>query len=362
MASRSTPLRIGRPHLADPKVVPDVYSSVAPGLRNGWLVTTTVPERRAAPEERAVDAPIIEIRGLVKRYGSFVAVDGIDLVVWPHEIFGILGPNGAGKTTTLEMVEGLREPDAGHVHVAGINVVRDPAAVKRIIGVQLQTTALFDYLTTFELIELFAALYDADTSRGRVDALIGLVSLEEKADARVGELSGGQKQRLSIALAMVNDPRILFLDEPTTGLDPQARRNLWEVIRALRDAGKTIVLTTHYMEEAEVLCDRVAVMDHGRVIACDTPSALIDSLQESATVLARLDHDVQLDRLRALPSVTHASVIDGQLELHTTDVAATLRGLLALAGELGIPLDHLSTTRATLEDVFLAYTGRSLRE
>jgi ABC-2 type transport system ATP-binding protein len=331
------------------------------GVTKAGRVTAETTIAEHVPRDGLGEA-IIGIRELVKRYDAFTAVDGIDLTVRRHEIFGILGPNGAGKTTTLEMVEGLREPDGGSIHVHGIDVVRDAAAVKRIIGVQLQTTALFDHLTVRELIELFAALYGADTSRARVAALIQRVSLDEKAEARVHELSGGQKQRLSIALALTNDPLIMFLDEPTTGLDPQARRNLWDIVRELRAAGKTIVLTTHYMEEAEVLCDRVAVMDHGRIIACDTPRALVEQLPDSATVLADIDRAVDLAQLRALSGVTSASVSDGQLELHTTDLAGTLGALLALAAELGVRLDHLTTNRATLEDVFLAYTGRSLRE
>jgi ABC-2 type transport system ATP-binding protein len=323
------------------------------------VLSTREPVARGTAVTR--DA-VIEIQGLRKRYGSFMAVDGVDLTVYEHEIFGILGPNGAGKTTTLEMVEGLREPDGGTIRVAGIDVTRDSTAVKRVIGVQLQTTALFDYLTGSELIALFAAMYGGRTDAERVDELIRLVSLEEKADAYVNQLSGGQRQRLSIALAMVNDPRIVFLDEPTTGLDPQARRNLWDLIRQLRDAGKTIVLTTHYMEEAEVLCDRVAVMDHGRIIACDSPLALIQSLDQQATIRARLDQDLDADLLARLPGATAARIDDGQLELHTEDVPATLTGLLELTREQGVRLDSLSSSSATLEDVFLAYTGRSLRE
>jgi ABC-2 type transport system ATP-binding protein len=323
--------------------------------------TTTALDPRPATRS-SNGTPIIDIRGLVKRYGTFTAVDHVDLSVRPNEIFGILGPNGAGKTTTLEMVEGLREPDEGSIQVAGIDVVRDPVAVKRVIGVQLQTTALFDHLYSRELVELFSALSDGDTSTAWVDRLIGLVQLEEKADAKVNQLSGGQKQRLSIALAMVNDPTILFLDEPTTGLDPQARRNLWDLIRQLRDSGKTVVLTTHYMEEAEYLCDRVAVMDNGRIIACDTPLALIQSLGESATIRARVERDLGDPSLASLPGASAAKVVDGQLEIHTDDVPATLTALLQLSERLGVRLDNLSTTSATLEDVFLAYTGRSLRE
>ncbi len=306
--------------------------------------------------------PIILIRGLVKRYGSFIAVDNVDLSVHRNEIFGILGPNGAGKTTTLEMVEGLRTPDAGEIQVAEIDVVRDPVAVKRVIGVQLQTTALFDHLSARELIHLFSALSGGDTSAAWVDHLIGLVQLEEKAGAHVNQLSGGQKQRLSIALAMVNDPTVIFLDEPTTGLDPQARRNLWDLVRQLRGSGKTVVMTTHYMEEAEYLCDRVAVMDNGRIIACDTPLALIQSLGESATIRARVERDLTGLDLELLPGASSSSIKDGQLEIHTEDVPATLTALLQLSERLGIRLDNLSTASATLEDVFLSYTGRSLRE
>ncbi|HUG13729.1 MAG TPA: ATP-binding cassette domain-containing protein [Thermomicrobiales bacterium] len=305
---------------------------------------------------------VIEIAGLVKRYGSFIAVDSVDLTVIRNEIFGILGPNGAGKTTTLEMVEGLRRPDSGTIRVAGIDVVANPTAVKRVIGVQLQTTALFDYLTAWELIELFAALCGGDTSRRRVDELVSMVALEEKSGSHVNQLSGGQRQRLSIALSIVNDPEVLFLDEPTTGLDPQARRNLWDLIRELRDAGKTVVMTTHYMEEAEALCDRVAVMDRGRIIAVDTPRSLIQSLGESATIRARIDGDVDASLIAALPGALGAEFIGGQLTVHTEDVPATLMALLLFAEERRMRLENLASERATLEDVFLAFTGRSLRE
>lgn len=322
------------------------------------ISTSTAPTHSPAKH----GPPIIEARGLVKRYGSMTAVDGVDLTVREDEIFGILGPNGAGKTTTLEMIEGLREPDGGTIQLAGIDAVKDPVALKKAIGVQLQTTALFDYLSIAELIELFAALYDADTSAQRVDELIAMVSLEEKRTARVDQLSGGQRQRLSIALAMVNDPRVLFLDEPTTGLDPQARRNLWDVVRSLRAGGTTVVLTSHYMEEAEELCDRVAVMDHGTIIACDTPLALVQALGESSTVRARIDGQLDPERLRQLTGATDASVQDGQLKIQTVDVPGTLSELFRLAEEEQVRLDNLTTTSATLEDVFLAYTGRSLRE
>jgi ABC-2 type transport system ATP-binding protein len=295
----------------------------------------------------------------VKHYGALTAVDGVTLKVMTNEIFGILGPNGAGKTTTLEMVEGLREPDAGSITIAGIDVVADPAAVKRVIGVQLQSIALFDHLSARELIQLFASLSGGDSSRGRADELISLVSLDEKADSYADQLSGGQRQRLSIALALVNDPAVIFLDEPTTGLDPQARRNLWDLIRHLRDSGKTVVLTTHYMEEADVLCDRVAVMDHGQIIACDTPLALIQSLDVVASINARVNYPLNID---GLPGALDASAIDDQITVSTRDVPLTLSALLARASEHGIQLQNLSTSQATLEDVFLTLTGRSLRE
>jgi ABC-2 type transport system ATP-binding protein len=280
-----------------------------------------------------------------------------------REVFGILGPNGAGKTTTLEMIEGLRTPDAGTIRVAGLDAVGQSDQVRRIIGVQLQTTALFDYLTASELIDLFAGLYDVDVSPGWAEELLRMVGLEEKQKARVEQMSGGQQQRLSIALALVNRPRIVFLDEPTTGLDPQARRNLWETVRRIRAGGVTVVLTTHYMEEAEVLCDRVAIMDRGRLIACDTPDGLIRNLGMAAKVRAEIaDGDLPPDSLAALPGVTGDTSENGHLELQTTNVQQTLIALLELAARQGVTLTDLSSTRATLEDVFLSQTGRHLEE
>ena len=316
----------------------------------------------AARGERAASAavpPVIEARGLVKRYRDVAAVDGVDLLVAEREIFGILGPNGAGKTTTLEMIEGLRRPDAGTIRVAGIDAVADSGAVRRVIGVQLQTTALFDYLNAGELLRLFAGLYGADASAARVDELLGLVDLREKGRARVNEMSGGQQQRLSIALALVNRPRVVFLDEPTTGLDPKARRGLWQTVRWVRDGGATVVLTTHYMEEAEVLCDRVAIMDRGRVIACDTPDGLIRGLDAVAGVGARVvAGTLPAAEVECLPGVSGGGETDGALHLQTTDAQATLVGLLELAARHRVTLTDLTTTRPTLEDVFLRLTGR----
>jgi ABC-2 type transport system ATP-binding protein len=304
--------------------------------------------------------PIIEATGLIKRYGQVAAVDGVDLAVEDGEIFGILGPNGAGKTTTLEMIEGLRAPDEGTIRVAGFDAVTQTDEVRKIIGVQLQSTALFDYLTAAELIELFAGLYDADGSPQRIDQLLEMVDLQTKRKSRANELSGGQQQRLSIALALVNNPKIAFLDEPTTGLDPAARREMWRTIGAVRDAGTTIILTTHYMEEAEVLCDRVAVMDYGRVIACDTPRNLIQQLENLATIRARIETgSLGPDQLDALPAVTSWEEQDQQLSLQTTNVQATLVGLLELAQRQRVDLIDLRTAQANLEDVFLSLTGRT---
>ncbi|WP_273842746.1 ABC transporter ATP-binding protein [Rubrobacter calidifluminis] len=304
---------------------------------------------------------VIQVEGLRKSYGQVVAVDGVDLTVYRGEIFGILGPNGAGKTTTLEMIEGLRKPDAGSIEVAGYDAVRESGRLKEIIGVQLQTTALFDYLSVEETLSLFADLYGVDGSRENVWRLLKMVSLTEKKDSRVDQLSGGQRQRLSMALALINDPRVVFLDEPTTGLDPQARRNMWDLVRKIRSEGRTVVLTTHYMEEAEELCDRVAVMDHGRVLVCDTPLSLIRSLDVDATVLVTVDGllDGELERLPGVRGVEHEGT---DVRLQTSDAQDTITALMRLASERGVRLRNLSVQSANLEDVFISYTGRSLRE
>lgn len=302
---------------------------------------------------------VIDARGLVKRYGSNVAVNGVDLDVTSGEIFGILGPNGAGKTTTLEMLEGLREPDGGSATLGGYDVVREIEDVRRIIGVQLQTTSLFDYLSAAEIIELFAGLYGVDDSPERVDGLLAMVNLQEKAGDRVDQLSGGQQQRLSIALGLVNEPVVAFLDEPTTGLDPGARRDLWRTIEQMRDRGATVVLTTHYMEEAQILCDRVAIMDRGEIIALDTPQGLIRSLEATASIEASVvSGSLEQRDLDELPGVTGAELSDGQIDVRTTDVQQTLTALLHVASRSRIELTDLRSSQSTLEDVFLELTGR----
>ena len=228
-------------------------------------------------EYRRANGAIIEVQDLRKSYGSLTAIAGVSFSVEAGEVFGILGPNGAGKTTTVEILEGMRPPDSGVALVSGIDVRKDPRRVKSIIGTQLQASAFFDKLSLSEILEVFGSLYGR-----RVDSrtLLDLVDLDEKAKSLFKELSGGQKQRFSIAAALVNDPVLLFLDEPTTGLDPQARRHMWELVRRFKSEGRTILLTTHYMEEAEELCDRIAIMDGGKIIALDRPDSLIDRLLE----------------------------------------------------------------------------------
>ena len=235
----------------------------------------TAPGTTPGPAVRDGRPAIIVVRDLRKRYGDLRAVDGVSFEVGEGEVFGILGPNGAGKTTTLEMIEGMRPIDDGAATIDGIDVRHDPREVKRRIGIQLQASAFFDELTLTELIHLFGRLYEREVDPV---ALLAMVDLTEKAKSQVRTLSGGQKQRFSIASALVNEPRVLFLDEPTTGLDPQARRHMWGLVRLIRDRGHTVVLTTHYMEEAEELCDRVAIMDGGHIIALDAPQKLVDEL------------------------------------------------------------------------------------
>lgn len=227
----------------------------------------------------------VSVRGLKKHYGDVRAVDGVDLDIEEGEVFGILGPNGAGKTTTLEMIETLRDPDAGEISVLGLDARRERRKIRESIGVQLQTTVFFEELTVWETLDLFASFYSRCLSPR---ALLELAELREKAKSRVNTLSGGQHKRLSIALALVNDPRLVFLDEPTTGLDPQARRHIWEMVGHLRERGKTVVITTHYIEEAEALSDRVAIMDHGRIIAQGVPRDLVSEHVPESNISFRL--------------------------------------------------------------------------
>jgi ABC-2 type transport system ATP-binding protein len=313
----------------------------------------------AAPTE--IGQAVITVQGLHKSYGKLTAVKKVDLAIRRGEVFGILGPNGAGKTTTLEMIEGLRKPDSGSIQVDGIDAIRRPDRLKQIIGVQLQSTALFTYLTNFEILKLFAGFYDQGMNDRELEQLLAQVNLTEKRDSRVQELSGGQQQRLSIALTLVNKPRVVFLDEPTTGLDPQARRNLWDLVRAINAQGQTVVLTTHYMEEAEVLCDRIAIMDHGEILALDSPRELIAQLNSPPVISGLTNTPIPEDRLRRLPAVQDVRMDEEGFELHTTDTADTLVPLLALAASLNLEIRNLNVRQGNLEDVFIALTGRSLR-
>lgn len=306
------------------------------------------------PPAPATVSPTIAVTDLVKRYGDHAAVAGVTFTVSRGETFGILGPNGAGKTTTLEMIEGLREPDAGEVTLLGLPPTpRNPALLPR-IGVQLQATSFFERLTAREQLRVFAGLYGVD--HARIDATLALVGLTEKGSTRTEHLSGGQAQRLSIACAIAHEPEVVFLDEPTAGLDPQARRNLWDVIRAIADRGQTIVLTTHYLDEAETLCDRVAIMDRGRILALDSPAHLVRDLDVPTRITVRAGALSRDDAL-AVPGVAAARHVGEDLVIESRDPGVVL-GVLAERDALS----GLQVAGATLEDVFLDLTGREYRE
>ncbi len=303
--------------------------------------------------------PVIRVRGLTKRYGDVQAVDGIDFDVARGEIFGLLGPNGAGKTTTVEILEGLREPDGGEVRVLDVDVTKGADALKPRIGVSLQTAALYPKLTVTELIDLFRSFYPHSRP---TDEIIDALELGERRNARSEVLSGGQRQRLAVALALVNEPELVFLDEPTTGLDPAARRSLWDIVRGLKAGGRSVLLTTHYMEEAEILCDRIAIMDHGRILEMGAVEDLISRhFQERTVRFDRLD-GLARDELAALPAVTSVKEDADEVLIYTRDPGRTVGGLLDLADARGVEPQNLAIRRATLEDVFLELTGRALRD
>ncbi len=309
--------------------------------------------------------PAIRCTRLIKRYGDVVAVAGLDLTVETGECFGLLGPNGAGKTTTIEILEGLTAPEAGDVEVLGTRWDNGAGgrALRGRLGIQLQETQLADKLTVEETLRLFRSFYARTRT---VDEILGLVELGEKRRARVGQLSGGQKQRLAVACALVGRPELLFLDEPTTGLDPQSRRQLWEVIGRFRAGGGTVLLTTHYMEEAERLCDRVAIMDHGKMIALGTPRELIASLGAEHIVEFALvdgrnmwhDDDVEM-RVPGVKAIRHER---DRTALTVSEPHRAIPALLNLLERRGLELTMLTTHHATLEDVFVALTGRHLRD
>jgi ABC-2 type transport system ATP-binding protein len=304
-------------------------------------------------------APAIEVEHLVKHYPGVKAVDDVSFSVAAGEVFALLGPNGAGKTTTTEIIEGLRRPDSGAVRVLGLDAVRQSDAIKQRVGIQLQTTALYQKLTVREIIALFGSFFARALPP---DDVIAMVSLQEKAETRSKQLSGGQRQRLAVAIALVNDPEIIFLDEPTTGLDPQARRRMWEAIEGLRGRGRTVFLTTHYMEEAERLCDRVAIMEHGKIIALGSPRELIREHFKYTAIEFATPAAIDQEALRGLPLVASVEAENGKTTLYSSGVPQTIEALTRLATTHGDGLSGLTVRQATLEDVFLQLTGRRIRE
>jgi ABC-2 type transport system ATP-binding protein len=302
---------------------------------------------------------IIEVSNLEKKYGDINAVNGVSFSVEQGEVFGILGPNGAGKTTTVEIIEGLRKPNAGSIKVCNIDALKEPQRIKELIGVQLQATSLYDNIRVKEALDLFGSYYQKSLSS---EQIMEEVSLTEKKHSQVSKLSGGQKQRLSVGLALVNDPEVIFLDEPTTGLDPQARHNIWSIVENLRERGKTVVMTTHYMEEAEQLCHRLAIIDRGKIIAMDTPDNLINKADLST--LIEFSISKELDGLaKNIPGI--CKVNNGsarKYSVQTKAVSMILKDLTNLCYDNHIELENISVRQATLEDVFLSMTGRKLRE
>jgi ABC-2 type transport system ATP-binding protein len=312
------------------------------------------------PEWKATTS--LRVRNLRKAYKDVVAVDGLDLEVRAGECFGLLGPNGAGKTTTIEICEGLTEPDSGDVELLGMRWKTDGEELRQRLGIQLQDTQLSEKLTVHETVRLFRSFYKQGPSTDEVTAL---VQLDEKKNSRVGDLSGGQKQRLAMACALVGDPDLLFLDEPTTGLDPQARRQLWELVEEFKNAGRTIVLTTHYMDEAERLCERVAIMDHGKQIALGSPRELILSIGAEHVVefsAGTANHLLDISTLKRIEGVREVRADNGTVQLQVTELHRAVPMLLDELKRQDMPLTELRTHSATLEDVFVALTGRHLRD
>jgi ABC-2 type transport system ATP-binding protein len=302
--------------------------------------------------------PALRCTALHKRFGETVAVRSLDLEIRRGECFGLLGPNGAGKTTTIEILEGLQSPDGGSVEVLGMRWDRDEQRIRQRLGVQLQETELPDRATVYESLRLFRSFYPAGPE---VDRLLSMVQLEEKRGTQVRHLSGGQKQRLSVACALAGDPELLFLDEPTTGLDPQSRRQLWDVVHAFRAGGGTVLLTTHFMDEAERLADRIAILDHGAIIAQGTPRELIRSLGGAHVVEFTSTAELEPEALRELPGVSRATRRAGATLLTVEEPARSIPPLLAHVAAAGGELLSLNTHSATLDDVFLELTGRALR-
>ena len=312
-----------------------------------------------APAPTGSPRAVIQVRDFRKTYRSTVAVDDVSFDVYHGEIFGLIGPNGAGKTTTMECVQGLRTPDRGTISVLGLDPFRDVYALQDRIGAQLQQAQLQKRIKVWEAVHLWAGLYRRPTSDG--DRLLDQLGLAEKRNAWFMTLSGGQKQRLFIALALINDPEVVFLDELTTGLDPQSRRTIWELVRDIRHRGKTVFLTTHLMEEAERLCDRVAIIDHGRIIDMDSPDGLVRRHCPERAVILRTDDAVAAERFRAMPQATSVVADNGRLTIHGTG-EGLITDVIRVLSEERIHVTDFRTVLPSLEDVFLRVTGHSIRD
>jgi ABC-2 type transport system ATP-binding protein len=302
---------------------------------------------------------VLQVENLIKRYGDVEAVRGISFEVAESEVFGLLGPNGAGKTSTIEILEGLRDADGGKVSVCGYDPQRNPDELKREIGAALQSTALPEKMRVMEALRLFASFYKR---RRNPEDLLKRFGLEEKRNAYYSQLSGGQKQRLALAIALVNDPKVVFLDEPTAGLDPQVRREIYDIIEELRRDKKTIVLTTHYIEEAERLCDRVAIVDHGKVIAQGTPRELKQSSADKARIEVRLAHEESDETLKSLEGVSDCRSLNGAYVLHCQRPPQAIVSLVKHLEARNNELVSLEIATPSLEDVFIELTGRRLRD
>jgi len=323
-------------------------------------VVRSVPQP-VSPSTRG--EPVIQARGLAKRYGNLVALAGVSFEVNAGEIFGLLGPNGAGKTTLVEILEGLTDPTEGTASVLGLEVTRQPVEVKKRIGVQLQASSYHQYLTLKEILDLFGSFYPRSADAME---LLRRVRLEDRADARIGQLSGGMKQRFSIVAALVNEPELVFFDEPTAGLDPDARRDLWDIVRGVRESGATVVMTTHYMEEAEALCDRVAFMHAGEIAALDTPSGLVRSLHAPYRIHVITSEPLDAAAVRGLSGTSEVEQVesaDGWVTaMRAAEAPRVTSALARLAEEAGGQVVDLAVLPATLEDVFLSVTGRGLTD
>jgi ABC-2 type transport system ATP-binding protein len=306
---------------------------------------------------KTIKQPIIEVTDLVKQYSDVRAVDNISFSIQPGEVFGMLGPNGAGKTTTIECIEGLRKPDQGQIRVMGMDPREDGYRLREQIGIQFQSAALPDRIKVWEALDLFASFYKRSVDS---EELLTKMGLEEKRNAYIAKLSGGQKQRVFIALAMINDPQILFLDELTTGLDPQSRRMMWDQVQEIQTQGKTIFLTTHFMEEAERLCDRVAIVDHGKIVALDTPQRLVDGLGEENRVVFETPGDLGQVILKKLSGFGRVERIGDRVVVYGKKAGLVGRVVNALESSK-TPFENIHSEQPTLEDVFLKLTGREIR-